>query len=67
MATERIIDLANRRYADRECAEALVLSQAPVEAARARRQELALARLRARAADHDELALDVLTLLGLDE
>jgi hypothetical protein len=67
MATERVIDLEHRRYADRPYEGPLPVSGAAEAQARERRRELALARLRASAAQHNRLAADILTLLGLDE
>jgi hypothetical protein len=67
MATERIVDLERQRYADREFEGPLPVSGSLEEAQRASRQRLALARLRASAAQHHELARDILILLGLDE
>lgn len=67
MATERIVDLENQRFADRPYEGVIQLGPAAAEQAKAYRQEQALARLRARAAQHDEFARDVLILLGLDE
>jgi hypothetical protein len=74
MATERIVDLANQRYADRPYEGELPESTALAEGLRAERRAVALARLRERAHwDTGALALDkldlqnLLTLLGLDE
>jgi hypothetical protein len=67
MATERIVDLAHQRYADRPYEGVIQAGPSAEEQARARRQQAALARLRARAAQHNEMAADILALLGLDE
>lgn len=67
MATEHIVDLAGQRYADRPYDGPLPVSGAAEAQARAHRQELALERMRARAAQRHELARDILILLGLDE
>lgn len=70
MATERVIDLANQRYCDREFEGVIPPSTAAAEERVRRSKELALERMRARVAqddDQSELALDVLILLGLNE
>jgi hypothetical protein len=67
MATERIVDLANQRYADREFEGPLPVSGSLEEAQRAHRQHLALLRLKIRAASGDDALADLLTVLGLDE
>lgn len=76
MAVERIIDLENQRYADREYEGRLPVSAAPEEAAHAERQHAALARLRTRVheaawkpravLDRSDLA-DLLIVMGADE
>jgi hypothetical protein len=72
MAVERIIDLENSRYADREYEGRLPASSAPGEQARRVRREKTLGRLRARARGGGswltsrDLA-DLLTVLELDE
>lgn len=74
MATERIIDLENQRFADRPY-EGVIIGPDPAERAKAERQELALARLRRRVReplggtaflDRSDL-LDLLIVLGLDD
>lgn len=67
MATERVIDLENQRYADRPYEGPLPLSGTAEAQARAHRQHLALARLKIRAAGGDDALADLLTVLGLDE
>jgi hypothetical protein len=76
MATERVIDLANRRYADVAYEGPVVLSGAAEEQARAERQQLALSRLRKRVRAKPGtrgvfLGLpdltDLLIVLGLDD
>ena len=75
MASERIIDLENQRYADREVPDAAVIVPDPEEAARAERQQAALSRLRRRVREKPGprtfLALadltDLLIVLGLDD
>lgn len=76
MATERIVDLENQRYADREYEGPLPLSGAAEEAARAERQHAALARLRRRVRElpgkgqhvltRSDLT-DLLIVLGVDD
>lgn len=74
MATERIVDLANKRYADRPYEGPLPLSGAAEAEARAAGQHAALARLRERVHEtgapqyltRSDLS-DLLTLLGLGE
>lgn len=75
MATERIVDLENQRYADREYTGSLPLSGSAREAARAAGQHAALAFLHGRVSGADagpfnltlaDLA-SLLTVLGLDE
>jgi hypothetical protein len=67
MTTERIIDLANQRYADREYDGPLPVSGAAEEQARVEKQRRALLRLKIRAAGGDDTLADLLTVLGLDE
>ena len=75
MAMERIVDLENQRYADREYAGPLPVSGAAEAQARAEGQHAALAFLRGRVSGANpgpynltlaDLA-SLLTLLGLDE
>lgn len=67
MATERIVDLENQRYADRPYDGPLPVSGAAEAQARADRQHHALLRLKFRAASGDDALADLLTVLGLDE
>jgi hypothetical protein len=67
MATERVIDLASQRYADRPYEGELPPSAAAAERRRAQVVRAAAARVRARAEAGDRLAADVLVLLGLDK
>lgn len=67
MATERVIDLEHSRYCDRPYEGVLPESTAAEEERVRRSKELALERMRARVAQDDELALDILILLGLNE
>jgi hypothetical protein len=67
MGTERVIDLANQRYADRPYEGPLPVSGSAEEAARAAKQRRALLRLKIRAAGGDDTLADLLTILGLDE
>jgi hypothetical protein len=75
MATERIIDLAGRRYADREYDGPLPVTGAAEEQARQERQMMALARLRRRVRertggrdhlDRSDLT-DLLLVLGVED
>lgn len=76
MAVERVIDLANRRYADREYEAALPESGAAAEGYRRARRERARARLCRRvkeppgvgslSLDRTDL-LDLLLLLGVED
>ena len=66
MAVERVIDLENRRFADREFDGEQPASTAGEEARQADRRRLALARLKIRAAAGDVMLADLLTVLGLD-
>jgi hypothetical protein len=68
MATERIIDLAGCRYADREYEGVLPASPARAEASRERRRAMARARLRRRVREvppHGKTVLDRSDLLDL--
>jgi hypothetical protein len=76
MATERIIDLANQRYADVTYEGPLPVSGAAEEQRRAERQHEALARLRRRVRElpgQGQLFLsrsdltDLLIVLGVDD
>lgn len=75
MATERVVDLENQRYADVPYLEILPSSTAEEEQARAERAEASLGRLRRRvrgAADDTRLLTradlkDLLLVLGLNE
>jgi hypothetical protein len=75
MATERIVDLENQRYADREYEGLVPESAAAAEEASRERQALALARLRKRvrepASPRTFLTLsdltDLLIVLGVDD
>lgn len=76
MATERIIDLEHKRYADREYEGPVRESTAAAEAAKDERRRLAAESLRRIAALSDDprtgslasdVAKNVLILLGLDE
>lgn len=75
MATERIVDLANQRFADREYAGPLPVSGSAEEAARIKRQHEALGRLHKRvrepASPRTFLTLsdltDLLIVLGVDD
>jgi hypothetical protein len=76
MATERVIDLANQRYADRPYEGELPASTAAAEQARADRRAAAVARLRKRVReyagrprgclDRSDLT-DLLIVLGEDD
>jgi hypothetical protein len=75
MASERVIDLGNKRYADREYTGELPPSTAAAEQAARQRRELALARLRRRVREppggqvwltRSDL-LDLLLVLGEDD
>jgi hypothetical protein len=75
MATERIVDLENQRYADREYTGTLPLSGAAEAQAQAERQHAALGRLRGRvrepASPRTFLTLsdltDLLIVLGVND
>jgi hypothetical protein len=75
MATERIVDLANQRYADREFEGPLPESTAAAEQAQRQRRETALGRLRRRVREKPSprtfLTLsdltDLLIVLGEDD
>ena len=67
MATERVIDLEHRRYADRPYAGELPVSAMAGEQARGARQRSALLRLKVRAGLGDPVVSDLLIALGLDE
>lgn len=64
---ELFIDLEYKRYAEIPVTAPRPESLAAGEQSRAERQAAGIARLRARAAQHDELARDVLAAMGLDE
>lgn len=64
MATERVIDLANQRYADRPYEGPLPPSGAAEEQERAERQRAAFLRLQERAAT-DPVVADILAMLDV--
>jgi hypothetical protein len=66
MAVEHVIDLGQRRYADREYEGTLPVSAAAAEQEQRSRRRAALLRLKIRSAA-DPVVSDLLIALGLDE